>query len=476
MKKYLILLLIVSFTISMLYMGAGCKKEAPTAEEVAEEAPAEEEVVEEAVAELVLEGDGLAPETSETIYFRGWQFRTDVVESNVARYNSEMGGNIDYGTVTGDYPTIMELQLMANAPLDLIYGNPSSAVRYYDAGWITSVESLPNIEEIKEAMYPNLLDAWTYKGELLGLNYFASTVGILFVNLEKAEEYGITEADFPKTWDELYAQLPELRDKGIETPYLPWWFSQWNGIGWCFNWEVLNRGGQIADPETHKAMMTVDGPAGETLRDWKEIFNAGLVPREVLTYLEADHNHAWASGEFLYSPSNLSYGLQTFNEPGGSAFAGKCGVVPYQGQPWGLIDSGMYLMTNRDRSEGLTRDLKRFLSWYGYRDQQGDLAVSNRWAEESNAYSAYKEVMESPENQERFAKFAASPEDYANILEIYQNTPYPKGTFSVIWADEFNSFSKETLLRFLAEDRPVDETINDLNAKITELNQLYGLE
>lgn len=48
MKKYLILLLVIAFATSMLFMGISCKEEVPPAEEVVEEEeevlPVEEEV------------------------------------------------------------------------------------------------------------------------------------------------------------------------------------------------------------------------------------------------------------------------------------------------------------------------------------------------------------------------------------------------------------------------------------------------
>src|SRR5699024_7091144 len=70
------------------------------------------------------------PTSGETVYFRGWQFRTDVVQGNVDNYNKTFGGKVDYATVTGDYPAIMEKALIANEALDVLYANPSSAVRY----------------------------------------------------------------------------------------------------------------------------------------------------------------------------------------------------------------------------------------------------------------------------------------------------------------------------------------------------------
>ena len=109
---------------------------------------------------------GLEAQSGETVFFRGWQYKTDIVQNNVDRYNAEQAGNVDYATVTGDYPAIMEQNLMAGAELDVLYANPSQAGRYFDGGWIMPAETLPNIDAIKADMYPNILDAWSYKGQL----------------------------------------------------------------------------------------------------------------------------------------------------------------------------------------------------------------------------------------------------------------------------------------------------------------------
>ncbi|MBE0479126.1 extracellular solute-binding protein [Candidatus Aerophobetes bacterium] len=421
-----------------------------------------------------LEGKGLAPITDRPVYFRGWMYRTHIVLDNVDRYNRELNANVDYATITGDYPSIMETQFIAKAPLDILYANPSQACRYYDAGWILPVDSLPHVEKIKADMYPHIRDAWTYKGKLLGLSYFVTTRGVMHVNLKKLAEVGLTEADLPATWDALYDQLYKIRERGIRYPFLPHWFNEWYGISWAFNFEVLNRGGQVAHSETHKPLVTVDGPAGDTLRAWKRIWNDGLVPREVLTYLEPDHLEAWGSGEYVYSPQQM-YDLKRFNEPRYSLFAGYCSLVPYKGQSWGFIDSAMYLISNRARTQDHTRDVMAFYSWYGYRDHEGKLFVGQRWMEDSMLFSAYREVMESPGTKAMMTEFFARPQDYDTALKVYEHSPYAKGVFNVVWAEEFNAWLKETMQRFLLEDRPVDATINAIRDKINELNALYGI-
>ena len=418
----------------------------------------------------------LAPTSDETVYFRGWQYKTDIVQDNVDRYNSELGGNVDYATVTGDYPALMETNLIAGAELDILYANPSQAARYYDGGWVMTAESLPNIDAIKADMYPNILEAWTYKGELTGLSYFVSTRGVMHVNLEKYYELGYTDDDFPATWDELYDQVYEMRDKGLDQPLLPHWINEWYGISWGFVFEVMNRGGEIADPETHAPVMdTAEGsPAWATLEDWKRVWNDKLVPEEVLTYNESAYIDAYASGRYVFSPQQL-YDLETFNREDRSQIAGQASLLPYQGQSWGLLDSAVYLMTSRERSDAHTADVQAFANWYGFEDQNGEVFVGQRWMQESMLFSGYKSVMESEATAERMAAALARPEDIPAVLEVYAATPYPKGIWNVVWSEELNSWMRDELQEFLLNDGDIGEMLTAINEKIDELNSKYGI-
>ena len=84
-------------------------------------------------------------------FLGGWQYRTDIVQSNIDRYNNEMGGNVDYATVTGDYPAIMEQNLMSGGDLDIFYANPSQASRYFDGGWVKPAKrASPILTKLKQ--------------------------------------------------------------------------------------------------------------------------------------------------------------------------------------------------------------------------------------------------------------------------------------------------------------------------------------
>ena len=423
-------------------------------------------------AEEEFQGMGLAPVTDEPVIFQGWQYRTDIVEDNVRRYNTELGGHVIYSTIAGDYSAIMENKLIIRAPLDVFYGHIYDAVRYYEGGWIIPAEELPNIDAIKADMYPSILDAFTYDGKLLGLSYFTSVLGVVGVNLKLLEQVGMAFDELPSTWDELYDQLYEIRERGLQHPFLPGWYVEQWGIPWAFILEVMNRGGEIADPETHEPLLTADGPAGDVLRDWKRIWNDGIVEREVLSYKEADFLEAWESGKYLYAPTML-YNIKRHNDPQYSQFAGYCSFIPYKGQPWGMLDAAVYIMSNRPRSKAHTRDVMAFTSWYGYRDHEGKFFVANRWMKESMLFSAYRSVRESPETEATILASVARPEDYAAALELYEHAKYAAGVFNQIWGIEFQTFLREILHEFLLKDLPVEDTIQAMIDRINELNALY---
>jgi len=69
----------------------------------------------------------------------------------------------------------------------------------------------------------------------------------------------------------------------------------------------------------------------------------------------------------------------------------------------------------------------------------------------------------------------ARAEDIPVVIEVYSHTPYPKGIWSVVWAEEFNSWLKETLQEFVQDDGDIVETIEAINEEIADLNRKYGL-
>ena len=154
-------------------------------------------------------------DTSEQLVFRGWNYRPEVVQDNTNRFNEQYSENVDYQTITGDYISIMENFHIANQPLDMAYANPATLARWQLPGWIHDYEAWWNVDDARGEIYEGVRQSLTIGDKLYGLPYFVSIRGTLAANMAVLEKAGITAEEFPKTWDELYAQLRQLKADGV---------------------------------------------------------------------------------------------------------------------------------------------------------------------------------------------------------------------------------------------------------------------
>ncbi|MCC6315844.1 MAG: hypothetical protein IT337_17740, partial [Thermomicrobiales bacterium] len=143
-------------------------------------------------------------DVSDPLIFRGWNFRTEIVQSNTDKFNEKYSENVDYQTITGDYIPIVENFHIANQPLDMGYANPATLYRWSIPGWVTDFEGWWDVEQARGEMYDGVRDSMTVNGKLFGLPYFVSIRGTIMANNAILSKAGITAEQYPKTWAELY--------------------------------------------------------------------------------------------------------------------------------------------------------------------------------------------------------------------------------------------------------------------------------
>src|SRR5207245_11771261 len=68
-------------------------------------------------------------------------------------------------------------------------------------------------------------------------------------------KYGMSAADYPTTWDELYALGYKLQQKGLDKPILPHWMAVWYGVVWDLEAELAGING---DPDLTKTYFGKD--------------------------------------------------------------------------------------------------------------------------------------------------------------------------------------------------------------------------
>jgi multiple sugar transport system substrate-binding protein len=388
-------------------------------------------------ASRMLEKPGEGADVSQPLIFRGWSYSVDTVQDNTDKFNAAYAENVDYKTITGDYISIIENMHINNQTLDMVYANPATAARWYVPQWIHDYEGFWDVDRVKEELYDGVRDSVTLDGKLIGLPYFVSIRGNLVANDIILEKVGITPADYPKTYEELYDQCRRIKQEGAaDTPLLHHWFAAgvWFGVSWGYLFECLNRGAVLFDDNNEPVF---DEQTLAILNEWKQLFDEGLVPEGVFTMGETDFIDAFAKGTYAYSPQQ-TYDVKVFNDPARSAIAGKCRLVPVQGQPWGLIDEGLYLVPNRNQDDNrLARDY-RLAGFFGYRDDKGDLFVAKRWAIENALNSGYKAVLEDPEVIAAYQEWAPDENHIETMNGVLAAAPFPK-VWHTFWWEEFNS-------------------------------------
>lgn len=94
----------------------------------------------------------------------------------------------------------------AKKPADVFYLGTGSLAGYADNGSLLAYgDMLPNTSDF----YPALLENFTYKGQLYCAPKDFSTLQLV-INTEMWKAAGLTDADYPKTWDDLAAVAKKL--------------------------------------------------------------------------------------------------------------------------------------------------------------------------------------------------------------------------------------------------------------------------
>jgi ABC-type glycerol-3-phosphate transport system substrate-binding protein len=401
---------------------------------------------------------------------RIWGAFPDFVRNQTEAFTKAYGTKVDLGIVAGDYPAIIQNQLRQKQQLDLIYSLGHLPKAWRQAGWIHDFDRHWAKDDAVGEMLPVVRDALTIDGRLIGLPYFAFVNGALMANKQVLATAGLDS--WPTTYDELYAQVRQVKRSGAsDTPYLPsFWSAPWYGIPFGFVQEAMNRGmplfGDGGQPEFDES----SGGVVDMLSQWRDLYSENLVPKGVLTFQESDWIETFAAGGIAYSPQ-LQYDLRTFNDPAKSKAPGQFVAVPQQGQKWGMLHMGIYLIGNRGQSDEELAQAYALAEYFGYRDRtSGEFVVPTGWAAENNLTQGYAEVNNSPAVEAAVRQWLPDADEQWPILKDYMADPqYAKNLYHTSWALEWMSHASRELPQAVNGDADVKSVVRSLREKAEQL-------
>ena len=217
MKKLFILLFILVFTVSMGLMGAGCKEEVPSAEEViveeevAEEEVAEEEVAEEEVAEEEVTISftmhvGDVKSTEPSVYWIVQEF----MKENPNIFVDLQGTP---GNLVDDHVKNMKMYATAGTLPDIFWMIAGIAKEMAAEGFLLDLNDfIENNRDITDNIPSNMTESFTLdNGSVFGLPYTGFISG-LWVNKSLFDKYGL---QIPETYEDLKEAVNVFNENNI---------------------------------------------------------------------------------------------------------------------------------------------------------------------------------------------------------------------------------------------------------------------
>lgn len=149
-----------------------------------------------------------APVEMETITVWSDQYHEkEIREKQIAAFNEgegkELGIQIEYQVYGDSYSDTIRIASQANEAPDLYHADGKWLPEFVESGYAIPIENLPGSEEILSE-YKDLLanQAQIFDGKTYTLPYSMTTYGMI-INTDLFAACGLTEADYPTTWEEV---------------------------------------------------------------------------------------------------------------------------------------------------------------------------------------------------------------------------------------------------------------------------------
>jgi multiple sugar transport system substrate-binding protein len=206
------------------------------------------------------------------------QPETDAMNAAVAAWSKQSGVSAKV-VAASDLNQELAQGFASGSPADVFYLAPSSLAGYADAGNLLDYGSLVDSSDY----YPSVLQSLTYKGKLYGLPKDVSTLQLV-INTDMWSAAGLTEADYPTTWEQLETVAQKLTTGdhvGLSMS------GQWDRIGVFF----LQAGGGLISADGKTAIANTD-ESMTGLNEVKKLIDSGS------TAFAADLGTGWGGEAF----------------------------------------------------------------------------------------------------------------------------------------------------------------------------------
>ncbi|MGH3498303.1 MAG: sugar ABC transporter substrate-binding protein [Nocardioidaceae bacterium] len=145
------------------------------------------------------------PVTLNMIIASSGDAETNAVTSAVKAWEAKTGNTVKI-TPSSDIQTDLAKSFASSSPADLMYIDAGTFATYASQG---ALYPYAQTESFAGDVYPSLKQTFTYNGKYYCVPKDFSTLGLI-INTDMWKQAGLTNADIPKTWDQLDAVAKKL--------------------------------------------------------------------------------------------------------------------------------------------------------------------------------------------------------------------------------------------------------------------------
>lgn len=226
-----------------------------------------------------------------------------------------------------DYTAGTQLQTAfssGEAP-DIFLISPGDFLRYYNGHVLEDLTPYLSKQAIAD-FEPNTLDTRKVDGKIYGLPMEVEPLAIYY-SVQAFEKAGLSEADIPKTWEQLLTVAAKLTTKdqfGLLTEVIPGYYQ--NFTWYPFMWMG---GGSAVSPDQKSSAF--NSPATvNALKLWQDAVKQGVAPRKVKGtgggdapanlasgYCAMQQTGIWSVADLAQQKKNFQYGVFPLPTPPG---------------------------------------------------------------------------------------------------------------------------------------------------------------
>ncbi|HEV2122807.1 MAG TPA: extracellular solute-binding protein [Chloroflexota bacterium] len=387
-----------------------------------------------------------------TIKLDMWDYRPDIVRSNLDRFEQENPGIKVEGPETGPccakYRERMNTNFLGGYPMDAMYMRDEDVAEWAEAKWILPLDKMPGAAALDKDEYSFVHEQTHYKGTRYGTIYYIGLQTMLY-NKAHLQEIGAKEP--PSTYTKLRELALQLKRQGVVE--FPIWGMPSEGL---LEVSYLASGKRMFDAKNNQ--LFGKDPLFKEIVEW----HVRAFQGDGIFGAKPDVQTPFDNGQSSFTWTSF-YDLKRLNGQASGATAGKAGGGA-AGQLMNAVNPSF--VAGKTGGSGICRQYAvakatkhpmeawKLISFLGGKDSDGKYSVAKRWWLEQGLWFGYKTLEQDPEVR----RSADGWGDIAAAGKVVQGAS-PRPGITAPWSDQWRTEFVATMKEVFEGKLPVKDGI-----------------